>query len=59
MGAPFSDALAAAFTFSFIACLIAAGASWLRGGKYHYQDPGDSPGASAVRDPESEEVLAP
>jgi hypothetical protein len=36
MGAPFSDALTTAFTFAFIACLIAAGASWLRGGKYHY-----------------------
>jgi MFS family permease len=36
MGAPFSDALSAAFTFAFVACLIAAGASWLRGGKYHY-----------------------
>jgi MFS family permease len=38
MSAPFSDALSAAFTFSFIACLVAAGASWLRGGKYHYHD---------------------
>jgi MFS family permease len=35
---PFSDALSAAFTFSFIACLIAAGASWMRGGKYHYRE---------------------
>jgi MFS family permease len=38
MGAPFSDALSAAFTFSFVVCLIAAGASWLRGGKYHYRE---------------------
>ncbi|MBV9197571.1 MAG: MFS transporter, partial [Solirubrobacterales bacterium] len=38
MGAPFSDALSAAFTFAFVVCLIAAGASWLRGGKYHYRD---------------------
>jgi MFS family permease len=36
MGVPFSDALNAAFTFAFVACLIAAGASWLRGGKYHH-----------------------
>ena len=35
---PFSSALSVAFTFAFIACLIAAGASWLRGGKYHYRD---------------------
>jgi MFS family permease len=38
MSAPFSSALSTAFTFSFIACLIAAGASWLRGGKYHYRE---------------------
>ncbi len=38
MGAPFSSALSTAFTFSFIACLVAAAASWLRGGKYHYQE---------------------
>jgi MFS family permease len=36
ISAPFSDALGVAFTFAFIACLIAAVASWLRGGKYHY-----------------------
>ncbi len=46
MGSPFSDALAAAFTFSFIACLVAAGASWLRGGKYHYSEE-DEVGAGA------------
>ncbi len=38
MGAPFSEALSTAFTFSFIACLVAAWASWLRGGKYHYRE---------------------
>jgi MFS family permease len=42
MSAPFSSALSAAFTFSFIACLVAAGASWLRGGKYHYREEPDS-----------------
>src|SRR5206468_6966922 len=31
MTAPFASALRTAFTFSFIACLVAAGASWLRG----------------------------
>jgi MFS family permease len=36
MSSPFSTALTYAFTFSFVACLVAAGASWLRGGKYHY-----------------------
>ncbi|HEY1522043.1 MAG TPA: MFS transporter [Solirubrobacteraceae bacterium] len=38
MSSPFSSALSYAFTFSFVACLVAAGASWLRGGKYHYAD---------------------
>jgi hypothetical protein len=38
MSLPFSDALSMAFTFSFIACLIAAAASWMRGGKYHYRE---------------------
>jgi MFS family permease len=38
MSLPFSDALGMAFTFSFIACLIAAAASWMRGGKYHYRE---------------------
>ena len=31
---PFSDGLHAAFDFAIVACLIAAAASWLRGGKY-------------------------
>ncbi len=35
---PFSSALATAFTFAVIACLIAAFASLLRGGKYHHRD---------------------
>jgi MFS family permease len=40
---PFSSALGVAFTFAVIACLIAAAASWLRGGKYHYrEDDGES-----------------
>jgi hypothetical protein len=38
MSSPFSTALTYAFTFSFVACLVAAGASWLRGGKYHYTE---------------------
>jgi MFS family permease len=38
MARPFSDALSMAFTFSFVACIVAAGASWLRGGKYHYRE---------------------
>jgi hypothetical protein len=35
---PFHDGLQVAFIFAIIACLIAAYASWLRGGKYHAAD---------------------
>jgi MFS family permease len=56
MTAPFSSALSTAFTFSFIACLVAAGASWLRGGKYHYRDqehevPRQTTGPQATAEP--------
>jgi len=37
ISAPFADGLHAAFDFSIGACLVAAGTSWLRGGKYHYR----------------------
>jgi hypothetical protein len=43
MTGPFSSALSTAFTFSFIVCLVAAGASWLRGGKYHYREDPEEP----------------
>jgi MFS family permease len=35
---PFTSGLHLAFDFSVAACLVAAAASWLRGGKYHYAD---------------------
>jgi MFS family permease len=38
MSGPFAEALSTAFTFAAVACLVAAGASWLRGGKYHYSE---------------------
>jgi MFS family permease len=58
MTGPFSSALSTAFTFSFIACLIAAGASWLRGGKYHHRDEDEE--APPARAPERpREVVAP
>jgi MFS family permease len=38
LSGPFADALNTAFTFGWVACLVAAGASWLRGGKYHYRE---------------------
>jgi MFS family permease len=43
ISAPFRDGLHAAFDFAVIACLIAAGASWLRGGKYVYREEDDEP----------------
>jgi MFS family permease len=36
---PFRNGLHAAFDFAVLACLVAAGASWLRGGKYIYSEP--------------------
>jgi hypothetical protein len=35
---PFSDGLTAAFSFAIFACLVAAGASLLRGGQYHHAE---------------------
>ncbi|HUC05793.1 MAG TPA: MFS transporter [Acidimicrobiales bacterium] len=36
---PFGDGLHTAFDFAVVACLVSAAASWLRGGKYVYQEP--------------------
>jgi len=38
MSGPFAQALNVAFTFALVACLIAAAASLLRGGRYHHDD---------------------
>jgi len=45
---PFMGGLHEAFDFAVVACLIAAVASWLRGGKFHYQD---IPAPAASREP--------
>ena len=34
----FASGLHTAFDFAIVACLAAAGMSWLRGGKYHYRE---------------------
>jgi MFS family permease len=47
MTGPFSSALSAAFIFAFGACLVAAWASWLRGGKYHHHEEPAAPNATA------------
>jgi MFS family permease len=39
ISAPFEHALTYAFTFAIVACLVAAVASVLRGGKYHWSEP--------------------
>jgi hypothetical protein len=46
ISAPFHTALVYAFLFAIIACLVAAVASLLRGGKYHYTAE-DAPRATA------------
>ncbi len=46
ISAPFRSGLHAALDFAIVASLLAAGASWLRGGRYVYSE-GDEAGASA------------
>jgi hypothetical protein len=46
MTGPFGNALDIAFTFAAIACLVAAGASMLRGGRYQHGD--ESAAAAAL-----------
>jgi MFS family permease len=53
---PFDHGLREAFDFAAGACLVAAGASWLRGGRYVHQEPegaqappGDEPALAATR----------
>lgn len=36
---PFANGLWIAFAFAIVACLVAAVASWLRGGKYVHPEP--------------------
>ena len=57
MSKPFSDGLHEAFDFAIAACLIAAGASWLRGGKYVHgvEDERAVPSVASV---EGEMILA-
>jgi MFS family permease len=51
IAAPFRQGLHAAFDFAIAACLVAAWASWLRGGKYVYTDAASpAPAAQAEAD---------
>ncbi len=38
ISAPFMGGLRVAFDFAVVACLVAGVASWLRGGKFHYEE---------------------
>jgi len=55
---PFANGLHAAFDFAIGACLVAAGMSWLRGGKYHYSEDTEPAGELAPIAPDSAEVSA-
>jgi hypothetical protein len=41
ISAPFHHGLFVVFTFSVVVCLIAAAASWVRGGKFVYEESED------------------
>jgi MFS family permease len=47
ISAPFRQGLHEAFAFAIVACLIAAGASLLRGGRYYSAEPEDPPARPA------------
>lgn len=47
ISAPFQAGLRAAFDFAIVASLLAAWASWLRGGRYVYSEPDVGPGEPA------------
>ncbi|MGV1050122.1 MAG: MFS transporter [Solirubrobacterales bacterium] len=55
---PFSDGLDTAFAFAIVACLLAAGASLLRGGKYEHAEGSERPRAAAPITPRLEEQHA-
>jgi MFS family permease len=55
---PFSDGLDTAFAFAIVACLVAAGASLLRGGKYEYAEQPERPTRAGPITPKLEEQHA-
>lgn len=58
ISSPFRSGLHEAFAFAVAACLIAAVASWSRGGRYvHVEDPAGSEGGPPTGDPVPEEVI--
>jgi hypothetical protein len=55
---PFHSALVYAFTFAIAACLVAAVASLLRGGKYHHLEATSPAGAPTGLEPVEPDVAA-
>jgi MFS family permease len=53
---PFSEGLDTAFGFAIVACLIAAGASLLRGGQYHHKEVEEEEAATQQRERRQERV---
>ncbi len=45
IGGPFKHGLTIVLTFAIIACLVAAGASWMRGGKYVHEEGTEAAGS--------------
>src|SRR3954452_18846549 len=56
---PFHDGLRVAFLFAIVACLVAAMASYLRGGKYHYVEGAEHGAAVASGGARTEAATAP
>jgi hypothetical protein len=48
ISAPFRTGLHEAFLFAILACLVAAGASLMRGGRYHYSEESPAPAADGA-----------
>jgi hypothetical protein len=55
---PFAAGLDTAFGFAIVACLIAAGASLLRGGRYEHSEDAERQAATIAEIPELEEQHA-
>ncbi|MGA3148990.1 MAG: MFS transporter [Acidimicrobiales bacterium] len=59
ISAPFRAGLHAALDFAIVASLLAAGASWLRGGRYVYSEPDQRPAQSKAAEPDLAEPRLP
>ncbi|HSS33739.1 MAG TPA: MFS transporter [Solirubrobacterales bacterium] len=55
---PFADGLDTAFAFAVVACLVAAGASLMRGGRYEHREEAERPRGGPTIQPKLEEQHA-